>query len=65
MKRTLLKMVSWNWNVHFRADTDATMKDVIAAVEESSDVWGTSEGMVVLYTGRKDVMDNNTVPRAH
>ncbi|XP_049514187.1 uncharacterized protein LOC125941260 [Dermacentor silvarum] len=64
MKRTLLKMVSWNRNVHVRADTDTTVKDVIAVVEESPDVWGSSEAMVVLHAGRRDVMDNNTVPES-
>ncbi|KAH7965199.1 hypothetical protein HPB49_004643 [Dermacentor silvarum] len=39
MKRTLLKLVSWNRNGQFRADMDAAMKDVVAAVEESPDVW--------------------------
>ncbi|KAH6945211.1 hypothetical protein HPB50_007561 [Hyalomma asiaticum] len=59
MKQAALRVVGWNQNVRFRTRTDATLGEVVAAVDATPEVWEAEQAMVVIH-GSGDVMNEDS-----
>ncbi|KAH8039638.1 hypothetical protein HPB51_008231 [Rhipicephalus microplus] len=60
LKRAVLQASSWHRGVHCRTKKDATLVQTMEAIETVTDVWDSTEAIVVLHAGLSDIQDDTS-----
>ncbi|KAH7943125.1 hypothetical protein HPB52_005620 [Rhipicephalus sanguineus] len=60
LKRAVLQASAWHRGVHCRTKKDATLVETMEAIETATDVWDSTEAIVVLHAGLSDIQDDTS-----
>ncbi|KAH7961651.1 hypothetical protein HPB52_011092 [Rhipicephalus sanguineus] len=60
LKRAVLQASAWHRGVHCRTKKDATFVETMEAIETATDVWDSTEAIVVLHAGLSDIQDDTS-----
>ncbi|KAH8035133.1 hypothetical protein HPB51_004374 [Rhipicephalus microplus] len=60
LKRAVLQASAWHRGVHCRTKKDAMLVETMEAIGTATDVWDSTEAIVVLHAGLSDIQDDTS-----